>query len=106
MWQQILSFLASVINIGNLLVENQQTLKELQKQVNTLEASLTIATERLEHFTEMERANQKHFTDMERARIIAIICSNWKTESCKWSGVCRQQTQKSALNFGVQRAFC
>ena len=67
MWQQILSFLASVINIGNLLVENQQTLKELQKQVNTLEASLTIATERLEHFTEMERANQKHFADMERA---------------------------------------
>ena len=68
MWQQILSFLASVINIGNLLVENQQTLKDLQKQVNTLEASLTIATERLEHFTEMERANQKHFAEMERAQ--------------------------------------
>ncbi len=67
MWQQVLSFFASVINIGNLLVENQQTLKDLQKQVNTLEASMAITTERLEHFTEMERANQKHFTEMERA---------------------------------------
>ncbi len=67
MWQKTLSFLVSVINIGNLLVENQQTLKELQKQVNTLEASMTLATERLEHFTELERANHQHFAEMERA---------------------------------------
>ena len=67
MWKEILSFFSSVINIGNLLVENQQSLKDLQKQVNTLEASMTLTTERLEHFTEMERANQQHFTEMERA---------------------------------------
>ena len=67
MWQNVLSFFASILNIGNLLVENQQTLKDLQKQVNTLESSVTLATERLEHFAEMERANQQHFAEMERA---------------------------------------
>ena len=30
MWQQFLSFFASVINIGSLLVENQQKIESLQ----------------------------------------------------------------------------
>ena len=60
MWQQFLSFFASVINIGSLLVENQKTLENLQKQTDETETALKLLAQKFDHFAEMERANHRN----------------------------------------------
>ncbi len=66
MWEKILSFFASVFNIGTLLVENQQSLKDLQKQTDETETALKLLAQKFDHFTEMERLHhQKNLLELE-----------------------------------------
>lgn len=60
MWQKFLEFSGSVLQIGNLLVENQKQLKEIQSQVNEMGSEMKLMKERFEHFSDMERANHRN----------------------------------------------
>ncbi len=60
MWEKLLAFFSSVVNIGSLLVENQQTIKDLQKQTDETETKVKLLAQKMEHFTEMERASHRN----------------------------------------------
>ena len=59
MWQKILAFFAAVINLGNLFTENQQMMKELQKQVDANEKDIELLVQKMEHFAAMERSHHR-----------------------------------------------
>ena len=59
MWEKIVAFSASFIQISNVLLKNQKDIDELQEQVADLQTDMKLLAQRLDHFTEMERAHHR-----------------------------------------------
>lgn len=57
MWSKFLTLAASIIQISSLLVQNQQEIDDLQVQFADMQANFKLLAQKLEHFTEMERAH-------------------------------------------------
>lgn len=60
MWEKLLAFTASFVQIGSLLLENQKQIKDLHQQVEELNAGMKLMAQDLKHFTEMERAHHRN----------------------------------------------